>query len=345
MRRPLPIRRQRARTVAALALLAVLAGACSTVGGGDEGTVRVYSGRHYDLEVAFEQFAEETGIGVEFLFGSDAELRERILAEGEDTEADVYMTVDAGNLYLAAEQGIFQPLASDVLDEAIPDALSDPDGLWYGLSRRVRTFVHHPDRVEPSELSTYADLADPRWEGRLCMRNAANVYTQSLVASLIANEGYDRALEIVTGWVDNDVEILGSDILVLETIAQGGCDVGITNHYYLARLLDEDPDFPVRLAFADQDGRGVHVNTSGAGVTRYADDPELARELIEWLATDGQSAFVDANHEYPANPDVEPEPVIAEAFGDDFTADPLSAAEYGSLNADAIRLMAEAGYE
>ena len=338
-----PIARRWVRPVCAVFALAMLAGACAT--SADDDTVRVYSGRHYDLEEAFVQFADETGISVEFLFGSDAELRERIQAEGEDTQADVYMTVDAGNLFLAADDGIFQPIDSDVLDEVVPANIRHPDGLWYGLTQRVRTFVYDPEEVDPSELSTYADLADPRWQGRVCMRNAANVYTQSLVASLIANEGYEGASTIVQGWVDNDVDILGSDVLILDTIAEGGCDVGITNHYYLARLMEDEPDFPVALAFAEQDTRGVHVNVSGAGVTRFADNPDLAQQLLEWLATNGQDLFANSNHEYPVNAEIDPDPLVAAEFGSNFVADPLNASDYGSFNADAIRLMAEVGYD
>lgn len=330
------------RTTVYLLVSALAVAGCS-IARGDDDTVRVYSARHYDLEQAFTQFAEETGISVEFLYGSDAELRERIVAEGEDTLADVYMTVDAGNLYLAAEQGIFQPIESEALADAVPEHLRDPQGRWFGLSLRARTIMYAPDRVDPSELSTYGALADPRWEGRLCMRRSTNVYTQSLVASLIAHHGYDGALAIVRGWVDNGVEILNNDIEILETIAAGGCDVGITNHYYLARLLEEDPDLPVEPFWANQTGHGVHVNISGAGVTEHADDPELAIELLEWLATDGQEAFVEGNHEYPVNPDVEPGELIA-GFGP-FDADTLSAAEFGSLNEEAVRLMDEAGYE
>ncbi len=330
------------RRTVLVALTLALAASLTACTDSDDDVVRVYSGRHYDLERAFGEFANETGIDVEFLFGSDAELRERIAAEGEDTLADVYMTVDAGNLALAADEGIFQPLDSDVLDSAVPENLRDPDGLWFGLSQRVRTIVYAPDRVDPSELSTYAALAEPAWDGRLCLRRSTNVYTQSLVASLIANEGEERALEIVEGWAD-DAEILNNDVAILENIAAGTCDVGITNHYYLARLLEDDPDFPVEVFWADQDGRGVHANVSGAGVTANADDPELARQLLEWLATDGQEVFVEGNHEYPVNPDVAPGPIISE-FGD-FTVDPLNAAEFGRRNADAIELMARAGYE
>ena len=307
-----------------------------------EDTVRVYSGRHYDLEEAFQEFADETGVDVEFLFGGDAELRERLRTEGEDTLADVFMTVDAANLELAADEELLQPMESQVLD-MIPENLVHPDRLWVGLSKRVRTIMFHPERVDPSELSTYEDLADPRWAGRLCMRNSNNVYTQSLVASLIYHHGYDGALEVVRGWVENDTEILSNDIAILETIAAGGCDVGITNHYYLARLLEDDPGFPVLPFWANQEDRGVHVNVSGAGVTADADHPELANQLIEWLASDGQEAFVYGNHEYPVNQDVPPPPLVRE-WGE-FVEDSLNAAEFASLNADAIRLMNEAGYD
>lgn len=329
------------RLTALMCVLAVAASACGTATANDD-VVRVYSARHYDLERAFDEFAEQTGFSVEFLYGEDAQLRERIEAEGEDTLADVYMTVDAGNLALAAQEGVFQPLRSETLDEAVPENLRDPDGLWYGLSLRARTIVYDPADVDPSELSTYEALADPQWKGRLCLRRSTNVYTQSLVASLIVNHGRDRALEIVRGWADN-ARIFNNDVAILENIAAGACDVGITNHYYLARQLTQDPDLPVKLFWANQDAQGVHVNVSGAGVTANADDPELAARLIEWLTTDGQQAFVAGNNEYPVNPDVAPDPLIAE-FGD-FEADPLNASEFGGRNAEAIAVMAEAGYE
>ncbi len=319
--------------------LTLLATACAA---GDDDVVRVYSGRHYDLEQAFGEFAAETGIDVEFLYGDDAELRERIAAEGEDTQADVYMTVDAGNLALAASEGMFQPLDDPALDAAVPENLRDPDGLWFGLSERARTIVYHPDRVDPDELSTYAALAEPAWEGRLCLRRSTNVYTQSLVASIIANEGEERALEVVEGWAAN-AQILNNDVAILENIAAGTCDAGIANHYYLARLLEDDPDFPVEVFWANQESTGTHVNVSGAGVTAEADDPELAAQLLAWLATSGQEAFVEGNHEYPVNADVEPGPIIA-GFGD-FQVDELNASEFGRRNGEAIELMARAGYE
>jgi iron(III) transport system substrate-binding protein len=328
-----------------LLAVAVAAAVVSTSCTGDDGeVVRVYSGRHYDLEQAFEQFSEQTGVSIEFLTGSDAELRERIEAEGEETQADVYLTVDAGNLATAVERGVFAPLDSELLDRAVPASLRDPDGNWYGLTIRARTIVYNPDAVAPDEVPvTYEELAESRWEGRLCLRNSSNVYTQSLVASLISHHGRERAAEIVAGWAAN-AEIMANDVLILESIAAGECDAGIVNHYYLARLLEDDPDFPVELVWANQDGRGVHVNISGGGVTRYADDPDLAQQLLEWLATDGQSVFVDGNHEYPVNPEVEPEPLIGDTFGVDFKRDELEASTFGALNPEAVRLMDEVGY-
>jgi iron(III) transport system substrate-binding protein len=335
----------RGTVTACAAAAALLLSGCGVISGDDSGTVRVYSGRHYDLEQAFNDFHDETGISVEFLYGGDAELRERIAAEGEDTPADVYMTVDAGNLWRAAEDGLLAPLDSTALRDAVPEGLRDPDGRWYGLSMRARTIMYNPDRVDPSEfdpVDTYADLTDPKWNGRLCMRNSSNDYTQSLVASLIAQHGDQGARDIVAGWVANGVTILNNDVQILENIDAGGCDVGITNHYYLARLKEENPDLSVEPFWANQDGTGVHVNISGAGVIASTDNPDLAQQLIEWLATDGQNSFVDGNHEFPVNPEVEPEPLIA-GFGE-FTYQPIDARAYGDLNAQAVTLMNEVGY-
>ncbi len=333
---------QRFVLLVAMACSGMFATACS---GGDEGTIQIYTGRHYDLEEAFNQFADDTGISIEFLEGSDAELRERIAAEAEDTQADIYMTVDAGNLARAAEQGIFAAVDSDVLDGAIPATLRDPDGYWYGLSQRARTIVYSTERLSEDELPrTYEELAEPQWEGRLCLRNSSNAYTQSLVASLIANLGEDEATRVVQGWADN-ARIMSNDVIALNSIRDGLCDVAITNHYYLARELEEDPDYPVGLVWADQDTIGTHVNISGAGITKYSDDPELALQLLEWLATDGQSVFVDGNQEYPVNADVPVVELVATEFGEEFVAEKVNASEWGLLNAEAVRILDAAGYE
>ncbi|MDQ3931810.1 MAG: extracellular solute-binding protein [Actinomycetota bacterium] len=327
------------------ALAAVLLASCGQAGARGSGSslVRVYSARHYDLERAFDEFARQTGISVQFLTGSDGELRERIKAEGDQTQADVFMVVDAGNLYMAGREGLFQTIDSQRLRAVIPEHLRDPEGLWFGLSRRARTIVYSSQRVDPSELSTYEALAEPQWRGRLCLRNSTNVYTQSLVASLIAHHGYQGALGVVRGWVANRPQFINNDVEILQTVAAGGCDIAITNHYYLARLIAEDPDFPVRVFWANQDERGTHVNISGAGVTAAAEHPEEAVRLLEWLATDGQSEFVNGNYEYPVNPNVRAAPVLVEHFGS-FQPDLLPAAEYGARNVEAVKLMDEAGY-
>ena len=331
-----------ALTVSALAL-----SGCGVMGiGKPPADLQIYSARHYDLEGAFADFTDETGISVEFITGDDAELLERLKAEGSDTPADVFMTVDAGNLWNAARQDVLAPVRSEELEKAVPEDLRDPEGQWFGLAMRARTLTFNPDNVDPDDFDaqdSYAGLADPQWKGRLCMRDATSPYTQSLVASLIDLHGREKALEIVKGWVANEVDIMSNDVLLLEAIDAGACDVGINNHYYLARTLEENPDFSVELFWASQEGAGTHVNISGAGVVASSDNAADAQRLIEWLATTGQNAFVDANHEFPVNPSVKPEPVIS-GFGE-FSRMPLNAKAYGDLNAEATEVLAEAGYK
>jgi iron(III) transport system substrate-binding protein len=325
-----------------MALLAV-AGGCSALGAQEDHVVRVYTGRHYGVETAFDEFAEETGIDVDFLFGSDADLRERLKTEGEDTLADVYLTVDASNLALAARSDLLRPLESPKLEEAVAPYLQDPRKRWFALALRARTIIYNPEKVEPSELSTYAALADPKWKGRLCLRNSTATYTQSLVASLIAHDGYEAAKAIVKGWVDNDPEMINSDPEIVRTVSKEGCDVAIVNHYYLAEELKKNLGLDARIFWADQAGRGVHINVSGAGVTKHADDPDLAQKFIEWLATDGQAIFVSTSQEFPVNAAVPPGDIL-KSFGP-YKADELEAARIGDLNADATKLMDEVGYQ
>ena len=209
---------------------------------------------------------------------------------------------------------------------------------------RVRTIVFNRDLIDRAEVpTTYEELAEPEWEGRVCMRTAASTYQQSLVASMIAVDGEEATRATLDGWVRN-AKIYANDIEILEAMAAGACEVGIANHYYLARLIEERPDFPVELVWANQETTGVHVNISGGGVTAHADQPELARQFLEWLATDGQDILVATNHEYPANPAVAPEPLIAERFGNDLVGQQVGASDFGRLNADAVRLMDDVGF-
>ncbi len=340
--------RHRLRWAAVVTTLAVAVSGCGFLGiGGEEaGDIQVYSARHYDLEKAFVDFEKQTGLKVDFIYGDDAELLERLKAEGDDTPADLFVTVDAGNLWNAAAQGELAPVHSRVLDRSVPAAYRDPQDRWFGLALRARTVAYNPDKVDPSEFDTkdtYAGLGDPKWKGRLCMRDSTEAYTQSLVASLIDLHGRERAKEIVQGWMDNGVDIMSNDILLLEAVDAGTCDVALVNHYYFARELADNPDLDVKLFWASQDGAGTHVNLSGAGIVKSSDAPQKAQRLLEWLASDGQKEFVGDNHEYPVNPAVRPDDLVA-SFGD-FKKMPINAEAYGRLNSEAVDLLAEVGYE
>lgn len=308
------------------------------------GVVTVYTGRHYGIEPVFDEFTAATGIEVRFTTGSDPELRERLVAEGDNTPADIYMTADAGNIQLAAEAGVLASLESEVLSDAVPAELRDPKGRWFGLSERVRTIVSSSERVA-NPPTTYAEVGDPEWKGRLCLRPSTHPYTQSLVASLIHAEGEARAEEIVSTWVDNDPIYINSDTDILLAIEAGDCDVAIVNHYYVARILSEDPNFPVNLTWAEQgDGqRGAHVNVSAVGVVAAGPNPAGARTLVEWLATDGLASFSSANNEYPVNPDTE-QAEILDGFGT-FRGDLAAVQVLGELQPAAVQLLDRVGYE
>ena len=238
----------------------------------DGGMITVYTGRHYGIETVFEEFTADTGIEVRFTTGNDPELRERLIAEGENTPADVVMTADAANVELAAEAGVLASVDSDVLTETIPEELRSEANDWFTLSQRARVIIASTERVDDPP-TTYAGIGDPRWDGKVCLRPSTHPYTQSLVASLIIAEGEERATEIVQSWVDNDPLYINSDTDIYKAVADGECDVAIANTYYLGRLLTEDPGFPVEIVWPEQDGRGAHVNVSTAAVTANAPNP------------------------------------------------------------------------
>jgi iron(III) transport system substrate-binding protein len=307
-------------------------------------TVTVYSSRsHYGAESVFVAFTRATGIKVEFFEGNNNEVLERLKSEGERTSADMLLTVDAGNLWNAAEQGLLQPVESKVLTANIPAHLRDPGNQWFAIATRVRTIMYNPKRVNPSELSTYEALGDPKWKGRLCLRPSSAIYNQSLLASLIAIHGEEATERIVRGWVANDPIYINGDTQILEAMAAGRCDVGITNHYYLARLLAKDSTFSVAPFWADQSGAGVHVNISGGGVTRHAKNRAAAIQLLEYLTTpEAQSLLASSSFEYPANPAVKPHPLLAR-FGS-FKAQSVGVAAAGAHQAEAVRLADRANY-
>jgi iron(III) transport system substrate-binding protein len=316
-------------------IVAAFVGVVLATSGSSDDQLVIYSARsHYGEEEPFEAYAEETGTDLRIRGGSASELYERLRSEGDDTPADVLITVDAANLWRAKEAGLLEPVHDPKLDAAVPSDLRDPDGTWYGLLLRARTIMRSTERVRPNEVTTYEGLGDPRWRGRLCLRSGTSEYNVSFVADRLAKDGRAATERMLRRWMANDPDILGSDTDVLEAIADGDCDVGLTNHYYLERELADDPDFPVAPVWADQQGRGTHVNLSGLGVVRGSDRADDARALIEYLLRpESQEVFVENNHEFPVR-----------GAGPDFKRDPIDVTGAGEHLDEALRLMDEVGW-
>lgn len=296
------------------------------------------------IKPLLDRYTAETGTPIAFLNDQGPVLVERLAAEGADTPADVLLTVDAGNLWQAADRGLLAAVASPALDANVPAQWRDPGKRWFGISQRARTIVYASGRVKPEDLSTYAALADARWKGRLCLRSSQSVYNQSLVASLIARDGATSVATMLEGWVANlAARPLADDTLTLKAIAGGECDVGITNMYYLARLVREDADFPVRVYWANQGKGGVHVNLAGAGVVAASDDKAGAQALIEWLTSKPiQDELARMNLEFPVNPAATADPLLA-GWGE-FERDASDVTAMGRLQPDAVKAMDRAGW-
>jgi len=306
----------------------------------------VYTARKEHLiKDLFEKYEKEQGVKIKYITGKAAVLLQRILSEGSGTNADILLTVDAGNLWHAAQKDVLIPVDSKVLTENIPSHYRDPQNKWFGLSVRARTLVFNTNKVNPSDLNSYEDLADAKWNKRLLLRTSKKVYNQSLVAMLIATLGEDKTTEIVKGWVKNlAAPPYSSDTKVLEAIAAGQGDVGVVNTYYYGRLMKKNPNLPLGIFWADQKDKGVHVNVSGAGILKHSKNKEEAIKLIEWLSNkDAQKIFADANMEYPVNTKVEPHEYV-KAWGP-FKESKLNLAKAGQLQADAIKSMDKAGYK
>ena len=327
------------RFFAALTLTA-LAGAVQAA---DE--VVVYTARIDELiKPVFDAYTAKTGVPVKFITDKEAPLLARLKAEGANTPADMLITVDAGNLWQAEQEGVLKPLQSAVIEANIPAQYRSSTGAWTGLSLRARTIVYSPERVKAGELSTYEALADKNWEGRLCLRTSKKVYNQSLTATLIETHGAAKTETILKGWVDNlATDVFADDTALLQAIDAGQCDVGLVNTYYFARLQKQDPDLKVKLFWPNQADRGVHVNLSGAGVTKYAPHAAEAQKLLEWMSgPEAQNLFADINQEFPANPAIKPSAEVA-AWGS-FKADSVSMEVAGKRQVEAIKLMDRAGW-
>jgi iron(III) transport system substrate-binding protein len=332
---------------AGLAVLAAVVTVLSLAGAtvGEAGELVVYSARsHYGQEPAMEAFTKKTGIQIKSFGGETGQLFERLKAEGDRTPADVLITVDAGNLWNAARAGLLARVDSPEIQASIPAHLRDPENRWVGLTVRARTIMYNTQRVKPDELSTYEALGDPKWKGRLCLRTSSHVYNQSLLATMIKRYGETKTETIVRGWVANNPTLINGDTKILEAIAAGQCDVGLTNTYYLGRIVAKDPSFPVAPFWANQQTTGTHVNISGAGVTAHAKNRAEAIKLIEFLTSpEAQQLFADSNFEYPANPQAAVSPILAR-WGK-FKQDDTNVAAAGEFQAAATRLADRAGYK
>lgn len=326
----------------AIALIATVITASAAIAAD---SIVVYSARNEQLiKPLFDRYTAETGTAIKFITDKEGALLERLKAEGANTPADILITVDAGNLWQAAQEGVLAPIDSATLKQNIPSHLRDPQGRWYGLSVRARTMVYSTKRVKPEDLSTYEALGDAKFKGRLCLRTSKKVYNQSLVAMMIARHGEAKTEQIVRAWVKNlAAPVFADDTQVMQAIVAGQCDVGIVNTYYFGRLIKKDPQAPIALFWPNQKTTGVHVNVSGAGVTAHAKHRTAAVKLIEWLSSPAaQNLFADENLEYPANPAVKPHDIVA-AWGT-FKPDTINVAEAGRLQAQAVKLMDRAGY-
>lgn len=336
-----------ARLLLALLVLPLALSACSR-----QESVNVYSARQEALiKPLLDRFSAETGIAVNLVTGDGDALLARLRNEGLNSPADLLLTIDAGNLFRAQQADLLQPVTSAALEAAVPAHLRSDEGFWFGLSLRARVLVYAPDRVDPAELSDYAALAEPAWGQRICVRSSGNIYNQSMVAGMLASQGAEATEAWLQGFVGNFARPpQGGDRDQIKAVASGQCDVALINSYYLGGMLRSDnaeeqaAAEQVRLFWPNQAGRGVHINISGAGITRSAAHPEEARQLIEFLLRDdSQQWYAEANNEYPVRPGIAPSALL-QSWGE-FRADPLKVSELGRLNAAAVMAMDRARWK
>lgn len=314
--------------------------------------INIYSSRHYNTDdELYSNFTNQTGIKINLIEGKSDELIERIKSEGANSPADILVTVDAGRLWRAEQAGIFTPVNSQVVKDKIPANLRHPEDLWFGFTKRARVVMYNKDLVNPSALSTYEDLVNPKWRGKITIRSSGNIYNQSLVAGMIEILG-EKATE---GWCKGLVANFarspqGNDRAQIEAAASGLSELAIANTYYLPRYAkDANPAKKaifekIGVFFPNQSDRGTHVNISGVGVTKYAPNKEGAIKFIEFLTTPvAQTFFAQGNNEYPVVPGTPIDPVVA-SFGD-FKEDTTNVVAYGANNAKAVQIMDRAGWK
>ncbi|MER3455345.1 MAG: Fe(3+) ABC transporter substrate-binding protein [candidate division GAL15 bacterium] len=343
----------RSRLLSTLAVLVVFVVLPRSGAFGQARELNLYNGRHYDTDEAiYREFTRRTGVRVNLIQGDADQLIERIRAEGATSPADVLITVDAGRLYRAQQLGLCQRVDSPVLHTRIPAHLRDPQGHWFGFTKRYRVIAYARARVPRSMLSTYEDLSSSRWKGRLLVRSSSHVYNQSLVGALLAWHGESFVARWARGVVANlGRPPQGGDLDQLRAVAAGEGDVALVNHYYYLRLLNSP--HPVDRAVAQQVGlffpnqepeeRGVHVNLSGACVTSTSRNRQAAVAFLEFLSSDfAQEVFARGNFEFPAVRGIaNPMAAVAPAT---LREDTLNAAVYAANGGKALQLMVAAGW-
>jgi iron(III) transport system substrate-binding protein len=335
-----------------LLLSSVFLSACQFGVEEGENVVTIYSERHYDIDQElYDLFTEQTGITVNVIRDGADQLMTRLTNEGEDSPADLLIIADVGKLHQAKSQDLLQSVTSDTLIENIPAQYRDDEGYWFGLTKRARVIVYHPDRVDENELSTYEDLTDPKWQGRIVTRTSTNIYNQSLMASFIEIYGETFAQQWAQGLVANFArDPQGNDRDQAKALVGGVADVAIMNTYYIGRMLYSSDPFEVEVAqtvkvfFPNQETTGTHVNISAAGVTKYAPQKANAIKLIEFLSSvEAQGVYAEANFEYPMHPLVEMHPLLA-SWGS-FVAQDIPLSSLGRHSSRATIIMNEVGWK
>lgn len=332
-------------------LISLLAVIISTTSMASE--VNIYSARKENLiKPLLDQFSAETGIKTNLITAKADKLLTRMINEGRNTPADVFITVDAGRLHRAKQAGILQVVESALIDKTIPQHLRDTDKLWIGLSQRARVIFYAKDRVKPEELSTYENLADPKWKNRICIRGSGNIYNQSLVASMLAMNGQDATQKWAKGLVKNFARPpKGGDRDQLKAAAAGQCDIAIANTYYYGTMLSDKNDTAqleaarkMAIFWPNQSDRGAHVNVSGAGISKYSKNKDNAIKLLEFLiSAEAQDWYASVNHEYPVSKKAALSGMVA-GWGA-FKSDHLNLSRLGELNAEAVKIMDRAGWK
>lgn len=318
--------------------------------------VNIYTSRHYDADdILYEEFTKETGIKVNIISGSGSALMERLKSEGDNSPGDVFFTVDAGNLSKFQKEGFFQSIKSKKIKSVVPEELRGPNDEWISIAKRARVIFYNPKNVSKNELEnlSYEDLSDPKWKGRIVIRSSSNMYNQSLVASIISNNGIAATEKWAKAFVSNFArKPQGNDRSQILAVANGEADIAIANTYYLGLMLSgrggeeqEVAGSKVKIHFPNQDNRGAHVNVSGGGILKNAPNKANAIKFLEFLLSEkAQTHIVNNTFEYPVLDTVMPNSLIAQ-FGTDFKIDNTSVADFGDLNPEAVRLMDRVGWK